>query len=47
MSKLRLKKDLIFKAGTEFEGAPTKIALYGDKHWEHIFGLSEWFEIVE
>jgi hypothetical protein len=39
--KMRLKKDLVIKAGTLFVTAPTKTELYGSGHIEAAFGLSK------
>ena len=39
--KVRLKKDIVIKAGTVFETAPVKTERIGDGHVAHIFGLSK------
>lgn len=39
--KVRLKKDIVIKAGTIFHEAPIRTERSGEGHIEHIFGLTK------
>jgi hypothetical protein len=39
--QVKLKKDIVIKAGTIFYTAPTKVERYDDSHFEHTIGLTD------
>ncbi len=41
MTKIRLKKDIIIKAGTVMSTAPHTTKRYGDSHFDCVVGLTD------